>query len=57
VDDSDFPSDTREKRGHFVGINETVGHAMIFNILTDDTLKVIHRSNVRSALNLHAKNL
>jgi hypothetical protein len=30
---------------------------MTFKILTDDTLKVIHRSNVRSALNPHAKNL
>jgi hypothetical protein len=50
LDDSDFPSDSREKRGHFVGISESVGHAMTFKILTDDTLKVIHRSNVRSAL-------
>jgi hypothetical protein len=57
LDDSDFPSDSREKRGHFVGISESVGHAMTFKILTDDTLKVIHRSNVRSALNPHAKNL
>jgi hypothetical protein len=39
-DDSDFPSDSREKRGHFVGISESVGHAMTFKILTDDTLKV-----------------
>jgi hypothetical protein len=57
VDDSDFPSDTHEKRGHFVGISETVGHAMTFKILTDNTLKVIHRSNVRSALNPDEKNL
>jgi hypothetical protein len=57
VDDSDFPSNTREKCGHFVGISKTVGHAMIFKILTDDTLKVIHQFNVRSALNPHAKNL
>jgi hypothetical protein len=28
---------------------------MTFKILTDDTLKVIHQSNVRSALNPHAK--
>jgi hypothetical protein len=40
--DSDFPSDSREKRGHFVGISESIGHAMTFKILTDDTLKVIH---------------
>jgi hypothetical protein len=57
LDDSDFPSDSREKREHFVGISESVRHAMTFKILTDDTLKVIHRSNVRLALNLHAKNL
>jgi hypothetical protein len=30
---------------------------MTFKILTDDTLKVIHPSNVRLALNPHAKNL
>jgi hypothetical protein len=41
-DDSDFPSDSREKRRHFVGISESVGHTMTFKILTDDTLKVIH---------------
>jgi hypothetical protein len=57
LDDSDFPSDSREKHGHFVGISESVGHAMTFKILTDDTLKVIHQSNVRSALNPHSKNL
>jgi hypothetical protein len=58
LDDSDFPSDSRgEKHGHFVGISKSVGHAMTFKILTDDTLKVIHRSNVRLALNPHDKNL
>jgi hypothetical protein len=57
VDDSDFLSDTREKCGHFVSISETVGHAMTFKILTDDTLKVILQSNVRSALNPDKKNL
>jgi hypothetical protein len=57
LDDSDFLSDSREKCGHFIGISESVGHAMTFKILMDDTLKVIHRSNVRSALNPDAKNL
>ena len=42
LDDSDFPSDTREKRGRFVGIAEHVGHSMTYKILTDDTKKVIH---------------
>jgi hypothetical protein len=27
LDNSDFLSDSREKRGHFVGISESVGHA------------------------------
>ncbi len=47
VDDSDFPSDSREAKGNFVGISENVGHAMTFKILTQDTKKVIHRSNLR----------
>ena len=35
LDDSDFPSDTREKRGCFVGIAEHVGHSMTYKTLTD----------------------
>ena len=49
IDDSDFPSDSREGKGRFVGISEHVGHALTFRILTDDTKRVIHRSNVRPA--------
>ena len=44
-----FPSDSREARGRFVGIAEHVGHAMTFQILTDDTNKIIERSLVRAA--------
>jgi hypothetical protein len=50
LDDASFPSNLREQRGCFVGINEYVGHAMTYMILTDDTQKIIHRSNVRTAL-------
>ena len=57
-DDSDFPSETREGHGHFVGIAENVGHAMTYKILTSDTNKIICRSSVRPAAgsdpNLHA---
>ena len=56
-DDSDFPSDTREGRGRFVGFAENVGHVMTFKILTDDTKRVISRSHVRSALNPKERNL
>lgn len=47
VDDSHFPSESREERGHFVGIAENVGHSMTFKILSDKTQKVICRSNIR----------
>lgn len=36
LDGNDFPSGSREKLGHSVGIAEHVGHAMTFKILTDD---------------------
>ena len=57
VDDTSFPSKSTEKLGRFVGIAEHVGHALTFKILTDDTLKIIHRSNIRSALNPTSENL
>ena len=57
LDNSDFPSSSRELKGRFVGIAENVGHAMTFKILTDDTQKIIYRSNVRSALDPSAPNL
>jgi hypothetical protein len=40
-----------------VGIAEHVGHRMTFKVLTDDTQKVICRSNIRSALSSTAPNL
>ena len=57
VNDSTFPSDTREKHGYFVGIAEHVGHAMTLKVLTDDTRKIIYRSNIRSALDPKGRNL
>jgi hypothetical protein len=57
VDDSHFPSDSQKKRGCWVGIAEHVGHAMTFKILTDDTRKIIYRSNIQSALDPQSHNL
>ena len=57
LDDNDFPSESTEKLGRFVGISEDVGHALTFNVLTDDTKKIIHRSRIRSALNPNERNL
>ena len=54
--DSDFPSGSTEGRGRWVGIAENVGHAMTYQILTDDTKKVIYRPNVHSALTKEDRN-
>ena len=48
---------TKERRGHFVGIAEHIGHCMTFLIYTEDTNKVIARSAVRSALDPALLNL
>jgi hypothetical protein len=57
LDDSDFPSESPELLGRMVGFSETVGHAMTYKILTDTTDKIIHRSNVRTALDPNARNV
>ena len=44
-----FPSDPGEKSGRFVGFAETVGDVFTYKVLTDDTNKVIYRSEIRSA--------
>ena len=48
--DESFPSATKEKLGHFVGIAESVGDAMTYKVLTDDTKMVIYCSSVHSTL-------
>jgi len=49
MDDSSFPSESREGHGYFVGFAEHVGTALTYRILTSDTRKIIERSSVRSA--------
>jgi hypothetical protein len=56
ADDVGFPSDSPELRGRFVGFSETVGNAMTFKILSDDTQQILHRGLVRSALDEHSPN-
>jgi hypothetical protein len=41
--------ESSEIRGRFVGFLKNVGHALTFKILTDDTQKIIHQSQVRLA--------
>ena len=56
IDDSDFPSESRERKGRFVGIAEHVGHAMTFKIYCEDTKRIIYRSNVRTATDPRSRN-
>jgi hypothetical protein len=42
-----FPSDSPEKKGNIVGIAEHCGHLLTYKVLTQDTLKVIYRSDLR----------
>ena len=46
-EDSSFPSESKEGVGHIVGISEHCGNTMTWKILTEDTQKVIFRSQVR----------
>ena len=56
MDDS-FPSESKEHCRHWVRISENVGNFMTFKVLTNDTLKVIHWSNIHSVHDPTAKNL
>ena len=44
-----FPSQSNEKRGHWVGFADNKGDHLTWKILTDDTNTIIIRSAVRSA--------
>jgi hypothetical protein len=44
-----FPSDSKERLGHIVGISEHVGHALTWKILDTETNKVLYRSLCRPA--------
>jgi hypothetical protein len=57
VDETTFPSESKELRGRWVGVSENVGHFMTYKILTDDTHPIIHCSNIRSAADPNARNL
>jgi hypothetical protein len=54
VDDSNFPLDSHEHRGYWVGVAGHVGHAMTYKILAK---KIIYPSNIWSALDPKSHNL
>jgi len=47
--DGDFPSESKEKLGQWVGVAENQGDALTYLVLTDDTQQVIARSSVCAA--------
>ena len=53
--DAEFPHNSSEKLGRFVGVADTVGHALTFKILSDES-KIIFRSKIRSADRTTLKN-
>jgi hypothetical protein len=57
VDETTFPSESKELRGRWVGVSKNVGHFMTYKILTDDTHRIIHRSNIHSVADPNARNL
>jgi hypothetical protein len=57
VDETTFPSESKELCRQWVGVSENVGHFMTYKILTDDTRRIIHRSNICSAADPNARNL
>jgi hypothetical protein len=57
VDETTFPSKSKELHGQWVGVRENVGHFMTYKILTDNTHRIIHRSNIRSVADPNSRNL
>jgi hypothetical protein len=57
VDETTFPSESKELRGRWVGVSQNVGHFMTYKILMDDTHRIIHRSNIRLPADPNARNL
>jgi hypothetical protein len=57
VDETNFPSESKELHGQWVGVSENVGHFMTYKIMTGDTRRIIYHSNIRSATDPNAQNL
>ena len=47
-DDASFPSNSREISGRFIDFADRVGHILTYDILTNDTQRIIHRLHVRT---------
>ena len=56
-EEAEFPSTPIERFGRFIGIAETVGHALTFMILAEDTQRIVYRSVVCTEKDPSSKNL
>ena len=52
---AEFPHDSNEKIGRFVGVADNVGHALTYKILSDENT-ILYRSKIRSATKTDVKN-
>jgi hypothetical protein len=57
LEDPTFPSNGTEKKGQFVGVADSVGGALTYKILTNDSHKILFQPSVRSALKTSETNL
>jgi hypothetical protein len=57
VDETTFPSKSKELCRRWVGVSKNVGHFMTYKILMDDTHRIIHRSNICSVADPNVRNL
>jgi hypothetical protein len=57
VDDPNYPSQSHERLGYWVGVAEHVGDALTYKVLTADTRKIIYTSEIRPATDPNKKNM
>jgi hypothetical protein len=57
VDETTFPSESKELRRQWVGVSKNVGHFTTYKILMDYTRRIIHRSNIPLVADPNARNL
>ena len=52
---ANFPNNSTERIGRFVGVADNVGHVLTYKILSDEQ-RIIFRSRIRSAESTEVKN-
>ena len=56
-DSTSFPSQSQEKKGRWMGVAEHAGDFLTYHVLSDDTMKVMPRSEIRSAVKPDSQNI